>query len=632
MATETTDPAAKRARTSSAAPVIFGAGISDELRAAVTQWVQWDRNPDTRQWAIDHAAAGDLAALQQAFGSRLDFGTAGLRGKMAAGPANMNDLVVIQTSQGLARYLKRMHTEFKCGDANLSVVVGYDARHNSDRWAKLISCVCAEAGVHCHLFSEALPTPLVAFAVRRLRAAAGIVVTASHNPPQDNGYKVYWSTGSQIISPHDKCIKQSISESLEPWGDGVWAWEKGAPSSMVSDLTTFMRAEYLRTVSFSPFKELNAMAPAIVYTPMHGVGRSMVQEAMADFGFKAPHIPEEQADPDPCFPTTSFPNPEEAGALDCAIRCAERTGSSLVFANDPDADRLCVAEKQPDGKWHTLTGNELGSLLGWWAFFIRDQSIPAANCVMIFSTVSSHFLKDMAQKEGFAFEETLTGFKWMGTRAAELEAEGKTVLFMFEEAIGFVFGLTGIRDKDGVSSAAICAEMCRYIYASSGTLMSKLTNIFDQYGAHVQNNGYYFCYEKAVIASIFARIRGWDADNSAEFPSDRSPPNQLRYPKAVSRFVVANVRDLNVGYDSSCVGGKPTLPVSASSEMITFTFTNKAVVTLRTSGTEPKIKWYSDIGSETVATAKAELAEMLEVVLSQWLEPEKNGLKPATGT
>lgn len=203
---------------------------------------------------------------------------------------------------------------------------------------------------------------------------------------------------------------------------------------------------------------------------------------------------------------------------------------------------------------------------------------------------------------------------------------------MFEEAIGFVFGLTGIRDKDGVSTAAICAEMCRHIYGAGGTLMLKLKQIFDIYGAYVQNNGYYFCYDKLVIEKIFARIRGWDAGSgAATFPSDRAPLNGLSYPQAAGRFTVMHVRDLTAGYDSSCHGGKPTLPVSKSSEMITFTFDNNAVITLRTSGTEPKIKWYSDLVSKTAAAAEVELAELLETVIRLWLQPEKNGLKPALG-
>jgi len=616
------------------ADLSFGDGISEELRATVTQWFQWDRNEESRQWVSERAAAGDAAALHSAFGARLDFGTAGLRGKMAPGCSCMNDLVIIQTSQGLVQYLKQMHAAGKCGSSNLSLVVGYDARYNSERWAKLIGCVCAEAGVLCHLFTEALPTPMVAFAVNKLKAAGGVVVTASHNPPQDNGYKVYWCTGSQIIPPHDSGIKKAISENMEPWSEAVWDYETKRDEKLILDPTEEMCAEYIRKVSFSDFKEANASpdCPQIVYTPVHGVGRRMIDVTFADFGFRPPIVPEEQAAPDPSFPTTSFPNPEEAGVLDISMRCAEKNGAKLVFANDPDADRLCVAELQPDGTWYKFSGNELGSLLGWWAFEIRDKSKSLEDCVMIASTVSSHFLKGLGDKEGFKFEETLTGFKWMGSRAAELQAEGKTVLFMFEEAIGFVFGISGINDKDGVATAAYCAELCRSCYKANGNLLQKLHEIFDLYGWYVQNNGYYFCHDKPVIASIFARLRGWDACDCAEFQGDRAAPAGRRYPKAAGRFAVAGVRDLTVGYDSSFPGGAPMLPTTPETEMITFSFENKAVVTLRTSGTEPKIKWYSDLAAKSAAEANAEIAEMLAVICREWLEPEKNGLKPATGS
>lgn len=612
--------------------MIFAEAIPEKLRPVVEQWVKWDKNEKTRQWVIDRAAAGDSGALQKLLGSRMAFGTAGLRAAMIAGSAGMNDLTVIQATQGLVQYIKKLHSSGKCEGAELSMVVGHDARHNSQRWAQIVACVCVHAGVHCHLYSEHTPTPMVPFAIQRLRAAAGVVVTASHNPPQDNGYKVYLHNAVQIIPPHDDGIAKEIEDNLEPWGDAVWAVETIRSSAAVSDPLGEMQAAYLaQSASLCAGTNVDS-CPKIVYTPMHGVGRPMVEQVFAANGLPMPIVPEEQGMPDPDFSTVSFPNPEEAGALNVAMACADRHGAKLVFANDPDADRLCVAERQPDGAWRRLSGNELGALLGWWSFETRDKSKPVGDCLMLASTVSSGFLGKMAKVEGFVFEETLTGFKWMGSRAVEREKEGKTILFAFEEAIGYFIGSFGLRDKDGVSTAAVCAGMCCSVYSGGGTLVSQLQRLFEKYGCCVQNNGYYFRDTPAVTAAIFGRLRGWDPEECAQWGADRAPPAHLRYPQKAGRFVVENVRDVTSGFESSQPGGRPSLPVIADSEMVTFFFQNGAEVTLRTSGTEPKIKWYSEFVSDAAdaaTSAETVLAEVVAAVCDEWLQPKKNGLRPA---
>ncbi|KAH3843870.1 hypothetical protein DPMN_117403 [Dreissena polymorpha] len=300
------------------------------------------------------------------------------------------------------------------------------------------------------------------------------------------------------------------------------------------------------------------------------------------------------------------------------MKTADENGSTVILANDPDADRLAVAEKA-NGEWIIFTGNEIGALLGWWSWFTFRQrclDTPASECYMFSSTVSSKILETIAKKEGFNFEETLTGFKWMGNRADTVLKEGKTVLFAFEEAIGFMCGST-VLDKDGVSAAAVCAEMATYVYNEGKTLKGQLNDIFDEYGLHVSNNSYYICHDQKIIKSMFDDIRNYN--------------NTGKYPESCDQYKIKYIRDLTAGFDNSCPDNKPLLPVSKSSQMITFTFENGCVATLRTSGTEPKIKWYTEhrpdpASGMTRSQTEAELQDMVDSIVRHFYQPQKNGL------
>ncbi|XP_076062732.1 phosphoglucomutase 2 isoform X2 [Oratosquilla oratoria] len=548
------------------------------------------------------------------------FGTAGLRGRMGAGYACMNDLVIIQTTQGLAKYMLATNPEA----ATKGVVIGHDSRHNSHRFARLAASCFLHAGIPVYLHGKICPTPFVPFTVMQLGTAGGVMVTASHNPKEDNGYKVYWENGAQIIEPHDKRIQQSIEDNLEPW-DGVWDINKAVSDPRLSDPLAEMSEKYFTKLSDSMLdKDANASSPLdFTVTAMHGVSHAYMVEAFKSCGFK-PLIPvKEQMEPDPEFPTVRFPNPEEGkSALDLSMKTANENNSTVILANDPDADRLAVAEKLPSGEWKVFTGNEEGALLGWWCWYRSRQltpDIPAGDCYMIASTVSSKILRAIAEKEGFHFVETLTGFKWMGNVGYDLIQEGKTVLFAFEEAIGFMNG-SEVLDKDGVSAAMRLAELATHLHKEGHTLHSKLQEIYRIYGYHCSNNSYYICHDQAVIQQMFERMRNFGGSN--------------KYPKAVcdGKFEIVSVRDLTTGYDSSQPNNKAILPVSSSSQMITFSFNNGCILTLRTSGTEPKIKYYSEIcakpGQEDWAKLKSELAEVVAGVVEELMQPEKNKLIP----
>ena len=356
----------------------------------------------------------------------------------------------------------------------------------------------------------------------------------------------------------------------------------------------------------------------VLYTAMHGVGTVFVQQAMHAMSLPIFSLVSEQCDPDPDFPTVSFPNPEEGeAALEIATRTADQMGVPLILANDPDADRLAVAEKVPGKKWHVFSGNELGALLAWWAlknYRYNNGSKDLSKMCMITTAVSSQIIRSMALKEGFRFEETLTGFKWMGNRFIELTAAGYDVIFVYEEAIGFMYGSV-VYDKDGISACVAIREMTSWLYDLGSTLTHQLQEIYYEYGFHLSMTSYYLCYNPHTILQIFTRLR-----------------TDGNYPITCGPYNVLNVRDVTVGYDSSRGDNKCIHPLTPKSEMITFYLDNKCTLTLRTSGTEPKIKCYREIVEPPGVGSREELLEILSqttnVLIEEFLQPEANNLIP----
>ncbi|KAL1139480.1 hypothetical protein AAG570_006464, partial [Ranatra chinensis] len=528
----------------------------------------------------------DITLLKNIFLKRIEFGTAGLRGRMGPGYSQMNDLVIIQTAEGLLKYL--LATDNSCKHSG--IVIGYDGRHNSSRFAKISANIFLRGGVKVYLFSKICPTPFVPFAVTHFGCSAGVMVTASHNPKEDNGYKVYWNNGAQIIPPHDKGISECILECLESKEES-WDLSILDGNTLLIDPLPELMESYYNFISERIIDSgANAKFPVtITYTPMHGVGYPYVVEAFRVAGFKELVPVKEQVDPDPEFSTVKFPNPEEGkSALDLSMKAANECCSTLILANDPDADRLAVAEKMIGGDWKVFTGNELGALLGWWEIYTYKQSNPNADLSKVYvisSTVSSKIVESIAKVEEVQFEETLTGFKWMGNKSYELIQQGCKVLFAFEEAIGFMCG-TAVLDKDGVSAAVRVAELASYLFATTGnpSLINKLEEIYLKYGYHISNNSYFICHHPEVIKRIFERLRNFKGELNT-------------YPGSImeGKHRVTWVRDLTTGFDSSKPDKKATLPVSKSSQMVTFGFDNGLVATLRTSGTEPKIKYYTEL-------------------------------------
>ncbi len=516
---------------------------STELLARARAWAAEDPDDRTRaelesllaeaEADPEGSAAADLA---ERFSGTLEFGTAGLRGALGAGPMRMNRVVVTRAAAGLAAYL--LGNGASAGD---SVVIGYDARHNSDVFARDTAEVMTGAGLGALVLPRPLPTPLLAFAIRYLGCVAGVMVTASHNPPQDNGYKVYLGDGSQIVPPADTEIAAAI-DAVGPLAEVP----RGEPGEVLGDEVL---EAYLDRVASLPAPD-GPRDVRVVYTPLHGVGGTTVVDVVRRAGFPEPHVVAAQAEPDADFPTVGFPNPEEPGAMDLAMALAQEVGADIVVANDPDADRCAVAVPDPHG-WRMLRGDEVGALLGDFLLRQGKEGIYAA------SIVSSSLLGRMAERHGRPYLETLTGFKWIG------RIDG--LAFGYEEALGYCVAPDQVRDKDGVSAAIRVVELAALLKAEGRTLTDRLDEIASEYGVHATDQLSVRVTDLSVIRQAMATLR--------------SQP-----PSALGGLAVEQIEDLTQGPE--------TLPPT---DGLRYRLAEGARVIVRPSGTEPKLKCYLEV-------------------------------------
>eukprot|EP01069_Polyplicarium_translucidae_P003769 Polyplicarium_translucidae@DN2403_c0_g1_i1.p2 len=586
------------------------------IHDAVKRWNELDRDPKSVAQVKAAVDANDCGVLKT-FLNRMEFGTAGLRGAMGPGFGKMNEVTVMQAAQGLCAYL--IDREGLEAGAAKGVVIGFDGRHNSQRFANVTAAVFLSRGFKVYLNTKTTATPMTPFTVVKRGCIAGMQCTASHNPKQDNGWKVYAKNGAQINSPMDADITRMI-EANQAWWPGVR--ELLHPDTGIlkdghkaTDPYDEMMTAYMTdmpTELCSRRDETEKSTLRIVYTAMHGVGTPFVREIMKRFGFKNLFVVPEQEFPDPEFSTVAFPNPEEKGAMDLALAMADREGASVVIANDPDADRLAVAEKA-DGKWHQFTGDEMGCILGSHAIMAAEKrGIPKSKMVVVNSVVSSQMLAKICQSQGVRHVEALTGFKWMMNTALSVrESQGLTPVMVYEEALGYALS-ERVPDKDGVTGAAVLAELACQLYGSNSTLSSYLRELRAKHGHFVSNNSYFLCHDKPAIERLFDEFYNGGA-----------------YKWAVGNYKVVRIRDCGRNYDSGTADKKCELPSSAPSHMITLYFENGAYLTLRTSGTEPKLKWYSEYSAADAAAAKATLADVVAAVKAEVMQPQKYPLLPA---
>ncbi|MBQ0915006.1 phospho-sugar mutase [Streptomyces sp. RM99] len=512
----------------------------DDLLARAKAWLAEDPDADTRAELATLIDTEDRAELTARFSGTLQFGTAGLRGELGAGPMRMNRAVVIRAAAGLAAYLKKQGTPHGDDTAGL-VVIGYDARHKSLDFARDTAAVMTGAGLRAAILPRPLPTPVLAFAIRHLGAVAGVEVTASHNPPRDNGYKVYLGDGSQIVPPADADIAAEIDavRSLNAVPRPTTGWQ-----TLGDDV---LDAYLARTDAvLAPDSPRTART---VYTAMHGVGKDTLLAAFARAGFPAPTLVAAQAEPDPDFPTVAFPNPEEPGAMDLAFATARETHPDLIIANDPDADRLAVAV-QDGTDWRMLRGDEVGALLA------AHLVARGATGTFAESIVSSSLLGRIARKAGLPHEETLTGFKWI--------ARVDGIRYGYEEALGYCVDPEGVRDKDGITAALLITELASALKQENRTLLDLLDDIAVEHGLHATDQLSVRVEDLSLIAAAMDRLR-------------EQPPTRL------AGLPVVDAEDLTRGTD--------TLPPT---DGLRYTLDGARVI-VRPSGTEPKLKCYLEV-------------------------------------
>jgi phosphomannomutase len=560
------------------------------LRDQVQAWIADDPDPGDQAELRGLLADGSEAAwteLADRFGGRLEFGTAGLRGAIAAGPNRMNRAVVRAATAALTQWLPAHQP----GAAAAGVVIGCDARHRSAAFAAEAASVLAGAGIAVHLLPPQQPTPLLAFAVRHLHAAAGIMITASHNPPADNGYKVYTAEGAQIIPPADAEIETTIR------GLGPLSRIPVAPpdSPLITRHGDEVAAAYLTALTtVSPAAGAGpATGLRFVYTPLHGVAAGLALRAFALAGYPAPYVVPAQAEPDPDFPTVAFPNPEEPGALDLALDAARETSADLVVASDPDGDRLALAVPDPatPGGWRTLTGDQTGALLGSYLLDrTADQPDPGARLV-VSTVVSGTLLARIAEAAGAQYVRTLTGFKWIVRGGAG--HPGIRYLFGYEEALGYAVGDV-VRDKDGIGAALAALGLAAAARAAGGSLLSAYDALETAHGVHLTRQ---VTLPTAEPGPVMAGLRA-------------------RPPAALGGQPVLASADLSAGS-----AGLPP------ADLLRYELDGARVV-IRPSGTEPKIKAYLEVTeppgrplAEARASAAARMIPLIDGVRALLAEP-----------
>ncbi len=538
---------------------------ANEVRNQAEAYVSEETNLSFKQEVEELLASDSPQAakdLEDRFYTRLAFGTGGMRGVIGGGYNRMNSYVIRRTTQGLANYVNKQ------GFDEPSAAIAFDSRRFSKEFANDAACVLAAAGIKTYLFKELRPTPELSFAVRHLGATIGIVVTASHNPAEYNGYKVYWNDGAQIVPPHDKGIVEEVS-NLEG-SAAMMERDEAVAKGLIVELGTEIDDAFFDMVGRVMIRpelirekggELN-----IVYTPLHGTGSVMVEPALTKLGIEVLTVPE-QREPDGDFPTVTFPNPEEASAMELALKLGKEKEADIVLGTDPDADRIGIAVPDASGEYTLVSGNQLGCLLADYIFSSRKAvgKLPKRPA-FINTIVTTPLQAIIATTHGAECYQTLTGFKWIAGKIREFESrpDGPTFVFGCEESYGFMVGAE-VRDKDAVSAAALTAEMALFHVTNGKSVLERLDELYDDHGY----------WEDRLISRYFKGLKGLAVMAGMMDKLRKNPP------QALGGINVKRMRDF--------LSGKEELP---RSDVLQFELEDGSVVNARPSGTEPKIKFY----------------------------------------
>ena len=548
-----------------------------EILDKAAKYIAEEKDEAFRKEIEDLVAKKDFTELEDRFYQSLEFGTGGLRGVMGGGTNRMNTLNVSKATQGLANYVIKAFPE-EAKNGTLSACVAYDSRHNHEKFSDVTAQVFAANGIKAYLFTSLRPTPELSFAIRTLGCKTGVVVTASHNPKQYNGYKAYWDDGAQVVEPHDKGIIDEVNAVTEvKMIDKEEGIKNGSIVLVDKEIDEPFQAMVKSNLYRPELIKEKASSVKVVYTPLHGTGAMHVEKVLGDLGLKVITVPE-QREGNGDFPTVEKPNPEEGPALKMAVDLAKSEKADVVMATDPDADRFGTAFPDKDGNFVLVTGNQMGALLADYVLLSKKETgrMPA-NPVVIRSIVTSTLVDAIAKGYGVATREVLTGFKWIAFEEEQMEKDGTgTYVFGLEESYGYLVE-TQIRDKDGVSAAAMCAEMTLYWASKGKSLLERLSELYKEYG--------YF--EDATINRYFPGVQG-----PRIMGGIMSKLRAEGLPSLAGKKVL-KVRDVEqqIAFDPANPAQKEALPWPKSN-VLQFTLEGGTIVSARPSGTEPKIKFY----------------------------------------
>ncbi|MFP4444325.1 MAG: phospho-sugar mutase [Spirochaetia bacterium] len=570
----------------------------EELKKKAEQYISNEQNDDFRGEVESLLDNEKYDELEERFYTELEFGTGGIRGVIGGGLNRMNTFIIRRTTQGLANYARKQ-------SERPSVVIAYDSRRYSKVFALEAALVMCANGIKAYLFTSLRPTPELSYAVRKLKTTTGIVVTASHNPPEYNGYKVYWSDGAQIVHPHDQGIIDEVKNVKTPIPrmEENEAVEKGLLTYIDREIDDAFVA-MAKNVSLRPelFREKEAASFDLVYTPLHGTGAMLVERVLGELGLGVTTVPE-QREPDGEFPTVKFPNPEEASALKLALELGKKENANLVVGTDPDADRIGIAVPRGNGEYALITGNQLGALLADYAFSTLTEQDAMPEKPYFIKTVVTTELQDLiAQKYGVEVYDTLTGFKHIASKIREFEdsGSGKTFILGGEESYGYMIG-SEVRDKDSISSTVLTVEMALYNHLKGMSLLDRLEAIYREHG--------YF--EEIMISKYFRGMEGLPKMKKLMESFRNNPPASLGGQK------VTEIKDYLTRETIRVAENRRVKDIELpASNVLKFRLEDQSTVSVRPSGTEPKIKFYASCRSrnDDLDTARKKVREKLDKI------------------
>ena len=557
--------------------------MNPEVLAKAKLWLGAEYDEDTRH-AVQTLIDTDAKTLEDAFYKDLEFGTGGLRGVMGPGTNRMNVYTVSMATQGLANYIN------KAGEGEKSVAIAHDSRNNSDVFARKAAEVLAANGIKVYLYPELRPTPQLSFTVRHFGCTAGIVITASHNPKEYNGYKVYWSDGGQIVPPHDKAIIEEVRKISSPKEVNLNADEQMI-EVIKNNIDDYYRETLLKESIYAESIAGQAMMP-IVYTNLHGTGITQVPELLKDMGFRNIHSVKEQEKPDGNFPTVHSPNPEEKAALDLALKLGKEVDAEILMGTDPDADRVGIAVKNLDGELELLNGNETACILTHYILSgLKEKGRFPENGFICSTIVTTELMNRIAEKFNIPCYVTLTGFKWIAEKIREQEGSGKFICGG-EESYGFMVG-DAVRDKDAVVTGAMLCEVAAWAKAKGSSFYEELIAMYAEYGF----------YREALVSIV---KKGKDGAEQIAAMMERFRTNT---PTEIAGSKVIEMRDIKKGEIKNFLTGETFETDVPSSNVIQFYLEDGSKVTARPSGTEPKIKFYFSLNTKIAGKSDFEAAK-----------------------